>query len=75
MKRLAAVLASLALGACAELSLLEPPGGSVDRWLDEALATRSRPPEAQRAAESLPPSLRDVKPWIRNFGILQKLLQ
>jgi TPR repeat protein len=32
-------------------------------------------PEAQRAAESLPPSLRDVKPWIRNFGILQKLLQ
>jgi TPR repeat protein len=31
--------------------------------------------EAQRAAENLPPSLRDVKPWIRNFGILQKLLK
>jgi hypothetical protein len=31
--------------------------------------------EAQRAAENLPPALRGVKPWIRNFGILQKLLQ
>ena len=31
--------------------------------------------EAQQAAEHLPPSLGSVKPWIRNFGILQKLLQ
>ena len=31
--------------------------------------------EAQQAAATLPSSLHDVKPWIRNFGILQKLLQ
>jgi len=31
--------------------------------------------EAQQAAANLPSTLRNIKPWIRNFGILQKLLQ
>jgi septal ring-binding cell division protein DamX len=31
--------------------------------------------EAQRAVTGLPPALQQVKPWIRNFGILQQLLK
>lgn len=30
---------------------------------------------ATAAAESLPAKLRGVKPWVRNFGVLQKMLQ
>jgi TPR repeat protein len=30
---------------------------------------------AEAAAADLPPGLRGVKPWIRNFGVLHKLLQ
>jgi septal ring-binding cell division protein DamX len=31
--------------------------------------------EAQRAVTQLPPALQQIKPWIRNFGILQQLLK
>ncbi len=31
--------------------------------------------EAQRAAASLPGSLGNIKPWVRNFGVLQKLIK
>ncbi len=30
---------------------------------------------AQKAIETLPPSLRRVAPWVRNFGVLKKLLE
>jgi hypothetical protein len=49
-RALCAIGAAFVLAACAEFPVLEPPGGSIDRWLAEALAAGRRGPEAQRAA-------------------------